>query len=110
MGPEEGEIKNEEPLTLLPMYFNLQNMVNIWQQFITQQPGDVQNVEPAISLMDLFDLVGKMQEESEIDFRSVVLVPPVPNTPGSGAAAAAGGDGSDGLQLPGSSEATLGDV
>lgn len=107
--PEEEGKKDEEPLTLLPMYFNLQNMVNIWQQFITQQAGDVQNVEPAISLMDLFDLVGKMQEESEIDFRSVVLVPPVPNTPGSGAAAVAG-EGSDGLQLPGSSEATLGDV
>ena len=28
--------------------------------------------------MDLHELVAKMQEESEIDFRNVLLIPPVP--------------------------------
>jgi len=100
--PEEKDV---EPITLLPMYFNLQNMVNIWQQF-TAQSGEAKDVEPAISLMDLFELVQRMQEESEIDFRSVVLVPPVPM--GTGAAPAASKDES-GFNMPGG-EATLGDV
>lgn len=88
----EGEA-DAEPVTLLPMYFSLQNMVGTWQQFMTQAPSDVQNVEPAINLMSLHDLVEMMQKESEIDFRNVVLVPPVPAADGPagavGAAAAA---------------------
>ena len=81
-----------EPITLLPMYFSLQNMVTTWQQFMTQAPSDVQNVEPAINLMSLHDLIDMMQKESEIDFRNVVLIPPVPvsegraNMPAEGAA------------------------
>ena len=70
----EGE-KGKEPETLLPMYFNLQNMVSTWQQFTAQSP-EAKDVEPAINLMDLFELVEKMQEESEIDFRNVILIPP----------------------------------
>jgi len=101
--PEEKEV---EPITLLPMYFNLQNMVNIWQQF-TAQNGEAKDVEPAISLMDLFELVQRMSEESEIDFRSVVLVPPVPM--GAGAAPAAATTDESGLSMPGGG-ATLGDV
>lgn len=62
---------------LLPMYFSLQNMVGTWQQFMAQTP-DATGVEPAINLMDLHELVTKMQEESEIDFRNVLLIPPVP--------------------------------
>lgn len=62
---------------LLPMYFSLQNMVGTWQQFTAQTP-DATGVEPAINLMDLHELVKKMQEESEIDFRNVLLIPPVP--------------------------------
>lgn len=63
--------------TLLPMYFSLQNMVGTWQQFLAQDPN-AKDVEPAINLMDLHELVAKMQEESEIDFRNVLLIPPVP--------------------------------
>lgn len=103
-----AEKEGEEVTTLLPMYFNLQNMVNIWQQF-AMQSNDAKDVEPAISLMDLFELVEKMQAESEIDFRSVVLVPPVPM--GTGASTdpnAAVTPASDSLNMP--SGATLGDV
>jgi len=73
---EKGE--DGEPVTLLPMYFSLQNMVGTWQQFMSQAPADVKDVEPAINLMSLHDLVAMMQKESEIDFRNVVLVPSLP--------------------------------
>jgi len=66
-----------EQTQLLPMYFSLQNMVGTWQQFLAQDPN-AKDVEPAINLMDLHELVQKMQEESEIDFRNVLLIPPVP--------------------------------
>ncbi len=74
--PAEGESESE-PVQLLPMYFSLQNMVGTWQQFMGQDPNAA-GVEPAINLMDLHELVAKMQEESEIDFRNVLLIPPVP--------------------------------
>ena len=63
----------EEPVTLLPMYFSLQNMVGTWQQHMAESaPG----VEPAINLMSLHEMIEMMSKESEIDFRHVVLVPP----------------------------------
>jgi hypothetical protein len=73
----EGE--SGEPITLLPMYFSLQNMVGTWQEFMKQAPADVQGVEPAINLMSLHDLIEMMQRESEIDWRHVVLVPSAPS-------------------------------
>lgn len=72
---EDGTADSDSQL--LPMYFSLQNMVGTWQQFTAQTP-DATGVEPAINLMDLHELVKKMQEESEIDFRNVLLIPPVP--------------------------------
>lgn len=100
---------DEEPVTLLPMYFSLQSMVGTWQQFMSQASPDMQGVEPAINLMGLHDLVELMQKESEIDFRNVVLVPTSPEGP-DGAAAAAPGQPS--VQDPMSSMggATLGDL
>ena len=74
---EEGEDPGEA-VTLTPMYFSLQNMVNTWQQFMAQAPDDVKGVEPSINLMGLHDIVEMMQKESPIDFRNVVLVPPTP--------------------------------
>lgn len=67
---------DSEPVTLLPMYFSLQNMIGTWQQFMSQAPADLQAVEPAINLMSLHDIVELMKKESEIDWRNVVLVPP----------------------------------
>ena len=108
-GDKQG---NVEPVTLLPMYFSLQNMVSTWQQFMTQAPADVQNVEPAINLMSLHDLVDMMQKESEIDFRNVVLVPPVPAADGEGPpglpAQAAGA--ADPMASMGMGGSTLGDI
>jgi len=76
--PAEGDdAEGGETVQLLPMYFSLQNMVGTWQQFMSQDPN-ASGVEPAINLMDLHELVAKMQEESEIDFRNVLLIPPVP--------------------------------
>ena len=77
---DETDSATGEPLTLLPMYFSLQNMVSTWQQFMSQAPADVQGTEPAINLMSLHDLVGLMQKDSEIDFRHVVLVPMAPSS------------------------------
>lgn len=104
--PAEGE--SSEPVTLLPMYFSLQNMVGTWQQFMQQSSPEMQGVEPAINLMALHDLVEMMQKESEIDFRSVVLVPSVPEGPagtGSGTPAAAMAD-----PMASMGGATLGDI
>lgn len=77
---EEGD--DGEPVTLLPMYFSLQNMVSTWQQFMSTAPADVQGVEPSINLMSLHELVDMMQKESEVDWRSVVLVPSTPSAEG----------------------------
>ncbi|GAX18046.1 hypothetical protein FisN_25Hh020 [Fistulifera solaris] len=77
---DEKDATTGEPLTLLPMYFSLQNMVSTWQQFMSQAPAEVQGTEPAINLMSLHDLVELMQKESEIDFRHVVLVPMAPSS------------------------------
>ena len=106
--PEEGE--SGEPITLMPMYFSLQNMVATWQQFMSNAPNDVQNVEPAINLMSLHDLVDMMQKECPIDFRNVVLVPATPVSEGAAAASAAAGgpNPSDAMASMGGS--TLGDL
>jgi hypothetical protein len=104
--PSEGE--QGEPVTLLPMYFSLQNMVGTWQQFMSQSSPEMQGIEPAINLLSLHDLVDMMQKESEIDFRNVVLVPPVPesapgqSSDGGAPTAAAGANPMGG--------ATLGDI
>lgn len=100
--PEAGE--TGEPITLLPMYFSLQNMVGTWQQFMSQAAPDMQGIEPAINLLSLHDLVAMMQKESEIDFRNVVLVPPAPDAEGSAGSTTA----TDPMASMGG--ATLGDV
>jgi hypothetical protein len=86
---DETDDDDAEPLTLLPMYFSMQNMINTWQQFMAQAPVDIQGVEPAINLMALHDLIDMMQKDSEIDWRHVVLVPPtLPNLSSEGGAGA----------------------
>jgi len=111
--PEEGAEPEETPVTLLPMYFNLQNMVALWQQFTAQSP-EAKGVEPAINLMDLYELVEKMQEDSEIDFRNVLLVPPTPmgSDPMDGSAvtgaAATTPSADEPFKMPG--DTTLGDL
>jgi len=104
--PAEGEAA-EEPVTLLPMYFSLQNMVGTWQSFMAQSAPELQGTEPAINLMALHDLVEMMQKESEIDFRSVVLVPSIPEGPGTSAGGAPAPTADPMASMGG---ATLGDV
>ena len=84
---KQATADGEESVTLLPMYFSLQNMVGTWQQFMSQAPADIQGVEPAIDLMSLHDLIGMMSKESEIDWRHVVLVPLTASAPSSTPAA-----------------------
>lgn len=104
--PEEGD--EGEPVTLLPMYFSLQNMVGTWQQFMSSAPTDIQGVEPAINLMSLHELVALMQKESEVDWRNVVLVPGTPIAgEGGPAAQVAAPQGGDMASMGG---ATLGDL
>jgi hypothetical protein len=95
-----------EAITLLPMYFSLQNMVGTWQQFMAQASPELQGVEPAINLMSLQDLVEMMQKESEIDFRHVVLVPPAPDAEG----AAGSPTSADADPMASMGGATLGDL
>ena len=84
-GEEGGEAK-----TILPMYFSLQTMVATWQQFMaSQNDPELKDMEPAINVMNLHKLVDLMKEDSEIDFRSCLLLPPIPQgAPGPAAAAA----------------------
>jgi hypothetical protein len=106
--PAEGDTSGET-ITLLPMYFSLQNMVNTWQQFMAQAPPDVQGTEPAINLMSLHDLVEMMLKESEIDWRNVVLIPTAPEStmPGMAPSTASAGATDTMSQMGG---ATLGDI
>jgi len=101
---EEGD--EGEPVTLLPMYFSLQNMVGTWQQFMKGASADLQGVEPAINLMALHELVDLMQKESNVDWRSVVLVPATPTEEGPGSTTATSAP-TDMTKMGG---ATLGDI
>lgn len=98
-----------EPKTILPMYFSLQTMVATWQQFMSaQNDPDLKNMEPAINVMNLHKLVEMMRKPSEIDFRSCLLLPPIPvggpgGAGGSSTAAAAPSDAMGG-------GSTLGDI
>lgn len=77
--PADGLDAGEAPKTILPMYFSLQNMVSTWQQFMSaQNDPELKNMEPAINVMNLHKLVEMMRQPSEIDFRSCLLLPPVP--------------------------------
>eukprot|EP00549_Striatella_unipunctata_P023173 CAMPEP_0118708838 /NCGR_PEP_ID=MMETSP0800-20121206/22196_1 /TAXON_ID=210618 ORGANISM="Striatella unipunctata, Strain CCMP2910" /NCGR_SAMPLE_ID=MMETSP0800 /ASSEMBLY_ACC=CAM_ASM_000638 /LENGTH=340 /DNA_ID=CAMNT_0006612249 /DNA_START=17 /DNA_END=1039 /DNA_ORIENTATION=+ len=75
---EEGE----EPTQLMPIYFSLQNMVNTWQKISAQKGPEFAGAEPAINLLDLKEFVDKMQQESEVDFRNIILIPSVPTDAG----------------------------
>lgn len=108
MQKQAAEGETGEPVTLLPMYFNLQNMVGTWQQFMSSADPDMQGVEPAINLMSLHDLVAMMAKESEIDFRNVVLVPAAPEGDGQPAATAAPAGPAN--AMAGMGGATLGDI
>jgi len=106
--PVEGE--EGEPVTLMPMYFSLQNMVSTWQQFMKQAPSEMQSVEPAINLMSLHDMVGLMQSESPLDFRNVVLIPSVPADEDGGSVAAAAGTPTVENPMNSMGGSTLGDL
>jgi hypothetical protein len=87
--PASGE--GEEAKPILPMYFSLQTMVATWQQFMaSQNDPDLKDMEPAINVMNLHKLVEMMREPSEIDFRSCLLLPPIPAGAAGGGAAPAG--------------------
>jgi Tic22-like family len=108
MQKQPDDDDDSEPVTLLPMYFSLQNMIGTWQQFMSQAPAEVKGVEPAINLMSLHDLVDLMKKESEIDWRNVVLVPPTTTTnPSSGASTGMRSGAADSMAMMGG--ATLGD-
>lgn len=109
-GMQKPASGDEEAKTILPMYFSLQTMVSTWQQFMSAQADpELKNMEPAINVMNLHKLVDMMSKPSEIDFRSCLLLPPVPV----GARAAAGDDAagmaSAGGQMGGGG-GTLGDL
>lgn len=97
-----------EATTILPMYFSLQTMVATWQQFMaSQNDPELKDMEPAINVMNLHKLVEMMKEPSEIDFRSCLLLPPIPAGPGPQPAAQAGGAEA---QMAGMGGGTLGDI
>ena len=105
---KQAESKEDgEDVTLMPMYFSLQNMVGTWQQFIAGAGPDLQGVEPAINLMSLHDIVDMMMKESRIDWRHVVLVPSVPDSRGASPRTTTAAAAADPMATMGG--ATLGD-
>jgi hypothetical protein len=105
--------EGEEAMTILPMYFSLQTMVGTWQQFMaSQNDPELKNMEPAINVMNLHKLVNMMKEPSEIDFRSCLLLPPIPAGARAGSAAAEGGmqAGGGAAEAQMESGGTLGDI
>jgi len=74
-GANADQKLDKEPETMLPMYFSLQNMVSTWKKFTSQSP-ETTGLEPAINLLDLFEMVEKMQQDSTVDWRNVILMPP----------------------------------
>jgi len=108
---EEGSGK--EPKSILPMYFSLQTMVGTWQQFMgAQNDPELKDMEPAINVLNLHKLVEMMKEPSEIDFRSCLLLPPIPagSTGGPVGGPTAGmGTPADATQMGGGG-GTLGDI
>jgi hypothetical protein len=99
---------DKEPETMLPMYFSLQNMVSTWQKFTSQSP-ETAGMEPAINLMDLFEIVEKMQKESVVDWRNVILMPPNLQAESSAGKASDEGSLDSQIQIPGIGQ-TLGDL
>ena len=102
--------EGSEAKTILPMYFSLQTMVSTWQQFMgAQSDPDLKNMEPAINVMNLHKLVDMMSKPSEIDFRSCLLLPPIPM-----GGSAAAGEGEARMTTPGNEMGggggTLGDL
>lgn len=109
--PEE---EGEAPMSILPMYFNLQSMVGTWQQFMSAQADpELKSMEPAINVMNLHKLVKMMREPCEIDFRSCLLVPPIPPGASGGAGgepgASADAEGAQSMESMGGGS-TLGDI
>ncbi len=104
--------EGEEAMTILPMYFSLQTMVATWQQFMASQNDlELKNMEPAINVMNLHKLVNMMKEPSEIDFRSCLLLPPIPARAGTGTAEGGLQAGGAEAQMAGmESGGTLGDI
>jgi len=109
MQKQASEGEDGEPITLLPMYFSLSNMVGTWQQFMSQAAPEVQGVEPAINLMSLHDLVEMMQKESEIDWRHVVLVPPTQDSASASSGATTSSSATTADPMAQMGGATLGD-
>eukprot|EP00546_Thalassionema_frauenfeldii_P013493 CAMPEP_0178912398 /NCGR_PEP_ID=MMETSP0786-20121207/10239_1 /TAXON_ID=186022 /ORGANISM="Thalassionema frauenfeldii, Strain CCMP 1798" /LENGTH=354 /DNA_ID=CAMNT_0020584973 /DNA_START=114 /DNA_END=1178 /DNA_ORIENTATION=+ len=107
---KQASKEGDEAVTLLPMYFSLQNMVTTWQQFMAQAPADVQGTEPAINLMSLHEMVDLMQKESPIDFRNVVLIPSAPIGEGGPDASAGVAPGTPAVESPMGGGSTLGDL
>jgi len=58
-----------ENIEQLPMYMGLQDMIQTCERFSATE-------ETSINVADLNDLVGQMQQDSNMDFRSSVLVQP----------------------------------
>lgn len=67
-GEDDSTGDDDDDAKVLPMFFGLQSMVGFWQKLGA-------TVEPAISVMDLYETVEMMQEECEIDFRNTILYP-----------------------------------
>ena len=72
------------PRKKFPMFLSPRTLVEVYQQFVGQDPEARTALQPTVQLGELHQIVRMMQAESTMDFRNCVLLP-----------ASADGDGSE---------------
>jgi len=71
-----SEVVDDKPAEQLPVYLRLQNIMQASENMNKAQDTSPELSSAAINVADLNDLVKQMQQESTIDFRRSVLIPP----------------------------------
>jgi len=64
----------ESPTPMLPLFLSPKTMIDAYFHFLKTSP-EFRNMQPTLQLVELHKIVEMMQQESEMDFRNVVLFP-----------------------------------
>jgi len=71
-----SEVVDDKPVEQLPVYLGLQNIIQASENMKAAEDSSPTSLSATINVADLNDLVKQMQQESTIDFRQSLLVPP----------------------------------
>eukprot|EP00535_Pseudo-nitzschia_heimii_P003294 CAMPEP_0197180526 /NCGR_PEP_ID=MMETSP1423-20130617/5105_1 /TAXON_ID=476441 /ORGANISM="Pseudo-nitzschia heimii, Strain UNC1101" /LENGTH=332 /DNA_ID=CAMNT_0042630613 /DNA_START=14 /DNA_END=1012 /DNA_ORIENTATION=- len=83
---DNGDEKNER----VPLYVGLDDLTEACKQAMKATSGSYQ---PAMSVIDLKDLIDEMTKENANDYRSAILIPPTPKVSDADATTADSGSG-----------------